>query len=286
MKFSFYCGFTRALTERGAAGSVAYARELGFSAVEALPCGALSTEAQARELKTALDNEGLVMSCFSIGINLFGENAQQSEEKLYHIVDLAHILGAPYVHHTLAAGISTRKFGTPGFDEIFDEVVERAGRVSDYAAQAGIRTIYEDQGYFFNGADNFDRFLTALNRENTGVCADFGNSFYVGENPEHFIGRNTHRIYNVHFKDYLRKSGNEPDPGEGWHQSRDGDFLRETVVGHGIVNIVSCLRLLVQSGYDGYYASEFSGPEPFEWGTKCGLKNMEYYMELAQHRSK
>ena len=286
MKFSFYSGFTRALKERGAAGSVAYARELGFCAVEALPTPYLSTEEQARELKTALDNEGMIMSCFSAGVSLFGEGAQKNEESLYRIIDLAHILGAPYVHHTLGGGLTTRKFGTPTFEEVFDEVVERAGRVSDYAKQAGIRTLYEDQGYFFNGADRFDRFLTALNRENTGVCADFGNSFYFGENPEHFIARNTSRIYNVHFKDYIRKGGNEPAPGEGWHQSVDGDFLRGTVVGHGIVNFVTCLRMLAQSGYDGYYASEFEGPEPFEWATKCGLKNMEYYMQLATHNLK
>jgi len=286
MKFSFYTGFSRELAARGAAGCAAYARELGFSGIEGYPSKELDSVEQAREVKNALDNEGLVTTCFSYASRLIGEKAQASEDYLKHLIDVAHEMGSPYLHHTLVPGLSTLRNGEPSFDEVLDEVVERAGRVADYAAQAGMMCLYEDQGYYFNGSDRFDVLMKALNRKNVGVCADFGNILFDGESPESFIGRNANRIYNVHVKDYIWKSGNGPDPGPGWLRTRNGDYLRDTVPGHGCINMVSCLKLLQESGYDGYYAFEFGGPEPFEWGTKLAIHNVKYYMELARGSGK
>ena len=282
MKFSMFSGFNQALIERGAAGCAAYARELGFQGVEPLAQEGVFTPELVRELKAALDNEGLVTSCFSCGATLFGPDAQKSEDRVKRYIDIARTCGSPYLHHTLGGGLSTRKIGEPSFDEVFDEVVERAGRVADYAAQAGMMCIYEDQGFVFNGADRIDRFMTALNRKNTGICADLGNVLFVDESPERFIGNNSTRIYNVHVKDYLKKSGNAPDPGPAWKKTRGGDYLRGTVPGHGVINMLSCLRLLAECGYDGYYAMEYSGPEPYEWGTKLAIHNLSYYMKLVR----
>lgn len=281
-----FTGFNTALKERGAAGCAAYARELGFSGIEGYPSAELDSVEQAREIKAAMANEGLVTSCFSYATTLCGEDADKHEDYLKHLIDVAHEMGSPYLHHTLVAGCSTRKLGQPCFDEVFEEVVERAGRVADYAAGAGMMCLYEDQGYLFNGADRFDRFMTAMNRKNVGVCADFGNILFAGETPESFIGNNSTRIYNVHIKDYLRKSGNEPDPGPGWLRTRAGDYLRDTVPGHGTINMVACLKLLQECGYDGYYALEFGGPEPYDWGTRLAIHNIKYYMELAKGSGK
>lgn len=284
MKFSFYGNINTILSERGPAGAAAYVRELGFTGIEAYPGPGLGTVAEAKALKTAMDNEGLTPTCFSACMCLAGEKAAEDEEYLRKFADMAHELGSPYLHHTLVPWTGSVRPGDGEFRKIFDEVVERAGRIADYVAPAGMMCLYEDQGMIFNEPDVVDMFLKAMNRKNTGVCADFGNILMVDGTPEEFIRRNIGRIYNVHIKDLLFKPADAPDPGQGWFRTRSGGYLRHTVPGHGVIDIVGCLRLLLESGYDGWYGFEFDGPESFDWGIRRALENVKRYYEMAGGR--
>ncbi len=271
------------MTERGAAEAVRYARALGFDGVEPYPCPAFQTTAQARELGHILREENMAVPCVSLGIDLSGEQGRDSVDRLKRLVDMTAACGAPLLHHTLVPGLRPTPVGAPSFERVFDEVAERAGEVADYAARAGLRVIYEDQGFFFNGAERFARFLAALDRPNTGICADFGNILFADETPESFIGRFSDRILHVHVKDYLYKPGSAPCPGRGWLRTRSGGWLRDTIPGHGVIDMVACLSILAGAGYNGFYSLEFGGPEPFEEGTRQALENLSYYEALAAH---
>jgi sugar phosphate isomerase/epimerase len=65
----------------------------------------------------------------------------------------------------------------------------------------------------------------------------------------------------VHAKDFLVKSGAQRSPGDGWFQSRGGEHLRGTIVGHGVVPVGQCLKILRDSGYKGGISMEFEGLE-------------------------
>lgn len=281
MKLSFYGRINEAIKQRGHSGFAAYVRELGCGGVEGFPGPGLETIADAKALKAAMDSEGLSATCFSVYAMLVGEDAAKNEDRLKYLVEMAHEIGSPYLHHTLVPGEDDIRPGHPRFQSIFDEVAQRAGRVADYAAQAGMMTLYEDQGMIFNDPDVLDMLLKALNRKNVGICADFGNILMVEGTPEEFIRRNIGRIYNVHVKDFLRKSPTDLDPGNGWYRTRSGGYLRDTVLGHGVVDVVECLKLLLDSGYDGWYAFEFWGPEPLDWGMKRSVENFERYYKMA-----
>ena len=283
MKKSMFSGFNRFCKERGVAGAVAYARSLGFDGVEPYPGFGFETEADARALARILRDEGMTAPCVSRAVNLNGPEGDAAVETLKALSDLTAAVGAPQLHHTLVSGLSAAPVGAPSFDEMFSQVTERAAKVAEYANSLGLRVIYEDQGFLFNGCERFARFMTAMKGCNVGVCADFGNIFFVGETPEHFIGCFSNQIFHVHVKDYLYKPATAPFPGKGWLRDRDGGYLRDTVPGHGIVNMVACLSILEKAGYSGYYSFEFGGPEPYDTWMPRAIENLEYYQQLARH---
>ena len=281
MKTSMFSGFSRFCADLGTAGAVQYAKSLGFDGVEPYPGTGFRTPEDAEALAHILKEEGMEAPCVSLCVDLHGAAAKESIETLKRLSDLTAAVGAPQLHHTLVPGLHPAPLGTPSFEDMFSEVVENAAEVAAYANSLGLRVIYEDQGFLFNGADRFARFLAAMKGYNVGVCADFGNIFFVGETPERFIGCFSNQIFHVHVKDYLYKPATAPFPGKGWLRDRDGGYLRDTVPGHGIVNMVGCLSILRGAGYDGFFSFEFGGPEPYDVYMPRALENLRRYEELA-----
>ena len=122
-------------------------------------------------------------------------------------------------------------------------------RIADYAAKFGLTVIYEDQGIYFNGIENFGKFFRAMKSRcaNVGVCADFGNILFADEAPVPFIEAYGADIRHVHIKDYLWADA----PAEGWHRTAAGHGLQACVFGEGIVDIPACMAALRKVGYDG-----------------------------------
>ena len=57
-----------------------------------------------------------------------------------------------------------------------------------------------------------------------------------------------------------------------WKPTRNGNFLRNTMVGHGVVDFARCMEILREIGYDGYFALELDHPEPFDEGIKQAIQ--------------
>ena len=160
-------------------------------------------------------------------------------------------------------------------DEILrkiDLAADAAVAIADVAKEYGITCLYEDQGRYVNGCERFGRFFGNVKSRagNVGVCADVGNILYADEEPEDFCSAFAADIRHVHVKDYLRKRAHTP-PEKGWKPTRGGDYLRSTVIGHGVVNYPRVMALLREIGYDGYFALELDHPEPFEEGIAQAL---------------
>ncbi len=283
MKKSMFSGFTRSCRDLGVPAAVEYAKLLGFEGVEPYPGVGFETTRDAEALGKLLQDAGLCAPCVSKAVNLNGPAGDDAVSDLKALADMTAAVGSPLLHHTLASGLRSAPVGAPSFESAFDDVVRRVREVADYCAQLGLRVIYEDQGFLFNGVERFDRFLNAVDRDNIGVCADLGNIFFVGETPEHFIGAFSERVFHVHIKDYLYKPGSAPFPGRSWLRTRDGGYLRDTIPGHGVVDMVSCLYILRKAGYEGFYSFEFGGPEPYDAGIREAIGNLEYYETLAEH---
>jgi len=69
-------------------------------------------------------------------------------------------------------------------------------------------------------------------------------------------------------------------PGEGeWFITVNDNFIRGAIVGHGDLNIRQIIKLIKESGYDGYATIEFEGMEDCRVGSKIGMDNVKRLWE-------
>ena len=212
--------------------------------------------AAAKEIRQYADERGVVFPCFSLFCDVAGEHAQENVARLCQYAEVAAILGSPYLHHTVACDFGNPQDVLARKEALFAQGVQSVRTVYDYAASLGIRSIYEDQGFVFNGVAGFQRFLDAVDR-NVGAVADFGNIAQVEESVVDFIRAFPKQIVHAHVKDLTPVSKAEIGP--GCLETIYGNWVREVEAGTGTVRIEEAIRLLKASGYDGYYAIEYQG---------------------------
>ena len=180
---------------------------------------------------------------------------------LCRCADYAHILGSPYLHHTLLPGRILDEKPQVVLDRLLPELLSRAGTVADYARALGLMTLYEPQGYYVNAPDGFARFYEQMKRRGhfVGVCGDVGNPWYADSDPVDFFARYADEVRHVHIKDVFL-TDREPDrsgrPSRPWDRTAGSRFVTEAPLGQGRVDIDACMAHLHRVGYRGAYALE------------------------------
>ncbi len=218
---------------------------------------AIPNKEEAKKIKAYADEKGIIFSCFSVYINLVGEDRKEMLETLKGYADVASILGSPYLHHTIANEIFNPDKVLSYKEAFFEYGISALQAIYDYAESLGIRTIYEEQGYLFNGICGYEHMLDAVNR-NVGVVADFANIYQAGDNILDFIKTFDGKFVHAHIKDITLT--NENPNGNGL-KTLQGTYMNEVPVGEGIVPIKEAIDLLEKSGYNGYYGVEYSAKE-------------------------
>ena len=250
-----YAGFAALLMQLGPDAAAAKVRELGFDGIEPLDDPALYTPETVTALKKALDANGLSVCCYSAFATLTGPHAEATEQRLLRCAEVCAALGSPYLHHTLigtfAPAPADRSFA-PG---AFEEVVERAGRIAQHAAALGVRCIYEDQGFYFNGRDGLQQFFTAMEPHAPGFCADVGNCLFVDEQPQGLIEAFHDRLCHVHVKDYHYSAQPLSGPTDVY-RTFGGNYLMDAYPGEGSLALRECAHL-IGPAYDGFYSLEY-----------------------------
>lgn len=250
------------------------AKEMGFDAIEIVDF-VLGDDPfkTAREIKAKADEIGIEISNLAVGADLLKDDAV---EKVCEKVDIAEILGCPFLRHDVCGGNTEHKW--QGYDNVLDILADRCRKITEYAAQKGIRTTTENHGYFSQDSERVEKLINRVAHDNFGQLIDMGNFLCADEDPVTAVGRNARYAFYVHAKDFIVKKGTETNPGEGFFQSRGGNFLRGTIIGHGDVPVMNCLRALKRVGYNGYIAVEFEGMEDCIKGIKIGLANLKRYV--------
>lgn len=261
---------------------VDYAVAHGITKLETLNILDLSTPdlEVARDLKAYADEKGITFPCVSVGLSLVDDDREERIEEVKRYADIAKILGSPYLHHTIALNFSDPQRIAENFELFYERGIAAVRQVFDYAATLGIRTIYEDQGFVFNGRETFTRFLQDADR-NVGVVADFGNIQFVDEDVEDFIPAFADHIVHVHTKDYIVTPGGtrEIEPDE--YTSRGGNYLRGCRIGEGSVHTVAAFKALRSIGYRGAVALEGDpiGPDE-EASFRMNMDTVTHYMDI------
>ncbi|WP_373231120.1 sugar phosphate isomerase/epimerase family protein [Cohnella sp.] len=280
---STYCFWQAMKTgEMNVITAIEHVAAMGGEHVEIVPLGfdLTANPELIEEIKQKAFSLGLDISNYAIGANFAGLDEQEFEQEIrrvMHEVDIAAALGVRLMRHDVASSKDTsiRKFSAD-----LPRLVEACTRIADYAAAFGITTSVENHGYFIQASDRVQALIHGVNRPNFRTTLDIGNFLCVDEDPVAAVRNNIPYASIVHIKDFYRRP-EAVNPGEGWFRSSAGYYLKGAIVGHGDVDIRSVLRVVQQSGFDGYLSIEFEGLEPCLLGTKLALDNVKRLWEEA-----
>ncbi len=199
-------------------------------------------------------------------------------ERACREVDIAEILGAPVMRHDVAWGFPGWYKGVRTFSAVLPRIAEGCRRVTEYAEKRGIRTCTENHGFFAQDADRIVALVTEVGNPNYGALCDMGNFLCADDNSAIAVGKVAPFPFHVHAKDCLVKSGMEVNPGAGWFASRGGNYLRGTIIGHGMVPVAQDIKVLKAAGYDGYVTVEFEGMEKTLQAIEIGIANLKRFI--------
>ena len=257
---------------------ISKAKEIGFDAIEFtdLVYPEDMTEAEyALEIKKEAERVGIEISCYSIGADLLsgsGGDLDAEVERIKKKVDIAEILGVKLMRHDASFSFLEGKRLYNGFSNVLERLADGCRRITEYAKTKGIKTMVENHGFFAQDSERVEALVNKVAHPNFGIQVDFGNFLCVDENPATAVGRCAPYVFNAHIKDFIFKSGEEGCPGEGFIFTRGGNYIRGTVLGHGIVPIKQCVSILKANGYDGYLTLEFEGLERLDFALSQGAR--------------
>ena len=235
------------------------AKKMGYDVIEFID---LSLEVQPAESLTKLakaihrhcEEIALPIAAYTVSADFLRPNEVRT---VMEKVDIAEALGAKVLRHdaswSLPEGMDWR--------QLIDQIAPDIRRVTEYAAQKGIRTCTENHGYVLQDAERVETLIRTVNHPNYGWLVDMGNFLCADDLPVHAVPIAAPYAFHVHVKDFLYKPADAENPGQGWFPSRNGSYLRGTVAGHGVVPIRRCLEILKKAGYDGIVSYEFEGME-------------------------
>lgn len=263
---------------------VPLAKEMGFDAIEFTdlrPSEGESQEYYARRIRAEADRVGIEISSYTIGADLLNADSLDEEvERLKGQVDVAAILGVKVMRHDATGGYKGAERTYKTFEDALPVLAEGCRRVTEYAATKGIQTTVENHGQFAQDSVRVEKLVHAVGHPNFGLLCDIGNFLCADDPSVTAVSRVAPFARHVHVKDFHIKSGSEPNPGKGYFTSRGGTYLRGAILGHGNVPVYQCLRILKQSGYDGYVSIEFEGIEDNLPALEIGLANLKNYISM------
>ena len=266
--------------DRGMDFMIYKAAEMGFDGVEY--CFEREhTDAELASFRRAAEAAGLAPVCLDVGADLLsgcGGDLDREVDRLKREIDRAALLGVPMMRHDVSAGRDGN--GDPvDFDAALPRLVEGCLRVTEYGETAGVRTLTENHGYYYQDAARVVRLQEAARHRNFGALVDIGNFMCADENPPEAVAATAKYAVHVHAKDFYLTPGDSPAPDGAWFPTRGGDRLMGTVIGQGDAGTDRSLAALAGSGYDGFVTVEFEGPEDALEGIRLGREYLTNKLE-------
>ena len=234
------------------------AKRIGFDGIEFID---LSLDVQpadseielAKAIRAHCESIGLEIVAYTISADFL--KGAEEVERVKAKVDVAAALGVRTLRHD-----ATWNRETP-WREAIAKIADGIREVTVYAEEKGVRTCTENHGFVLQDAERIETLIQTVNHPNYGWLVDIGNFLCADEPSEHAVPIAAPYAFHVHVKDFIRKGMYDDNPGDGWIVTRNGNYIRGTIAGHGVVPVKHCLKLIHDSGYDGYVSYEFEGME-------------------------
>ncbi len=260
MKYANYSIFSTDFNELGLEAAVDHTLKMGFNAVEHIENTSsarpkLKSVSDAVKMKKYLDEHGLVVSCYSLVLDLFADDASSLKANALRHIEYARTLGSPFVHHTLVPGYDkTKKILT--LDEALEKIADDAAEVAKFCNDNGMVCLYEPQGLYFNGLDGVKAIIDEMRSRGleVGVCGDTGNPLFVDVEPVEIFRAFSKDILHVHVKDY--RYGKDE---ESCTRSFCGKTISDAPLFAGDCHVKECLAQIPD--YHGDISFEFKQPD-------------------------
>ena len=83
----------------------------------------------------------------------------------------------------------------------------------------------------------------------------------------------------MHAKDFCYRKADEILSDDGFFKTRNGNFLKGVILGHGDVPVLEALNVVKDNGYNGFVTLEFEGLEDARLGCAYGLNTLKAVKE-------
>ncbi|WP_195571318.1 sugar phosphate isomerase/epimerase family protein [Paenibacillus sp. 1001270B_150601_E10] len=228
---------------------------------------------------------GIELSNYSMPANFVQETEEAFQEEVARLkqhVDLIERLGMKHMRHDVTAfTLPKEKMTIQWMEESLPLIVRGSQLIADYAATKGITTTIENHGFSVQASDRVQRVLHAVNRPNFKTTLDIGNFMCVDEDPIIGVMKNLPYASLVHFKDFYFRPYDENPGGGDWFRTTNGNYLRGAILGHGDIPVRKIIKLIKDSGYDGYITIEFEGMEECKEASRIGMDNLRSLWDEA-----
>ncbi len=284
-----------------------FAKENGAEHIELVPFGftlhddktGVFNEALIEEIRSLSGELDLPLSNYAVLGDLLKPALADREaevERLKRHIDVAARLGLKTMRHDVSSFRRPLESNTPtAFEEAFPVCVETCTALSEYAEQFGITTLVENHGFFVKGVDWLIRLMEAVKRDNFGMLLDTGNFACVDEDCTVAVKKCAPYAKMVHLKDfYIRPQSRLTGVGGlfrcdagCWFSTNSGlTMLRGSILAQGDLDVWTSLKLIRESGYDGYVSVEFEGMEDGKLGSTYGMDAARYILnDLASREN-
>ena len=207
----------------------------------------LDMPASEREhVRRRMEDEGLEICCIATGAKFATPDPDELKGFIAEArkgIDLAADLGAPMVR--TFGGFRGTGVQPPLGGELIGIVVRTAEaykQVMDQAADRGVALLMETHD-FWSVSAQVREVVQRVDHPNLRVLWDIQHPQRYFERPEETFGTIGHLTAHLHAHD-------------GVYESLD-ERLQQRVVGEGIIDHATPLRLLHEAGFDGYFSIEF-----------------------------
>lgn len=266
----------------GVKGCIDKAKEIGCQGVDMVEGPKFDTQEQylayAKDIGEYCKKVDIETVCFCIGADFLNRPLEQEIERVKSYVDIAKAYGCKILRHDATPGYPNNiKFGR-SFDDVLPILAKAYRAVTEYAEKKGIKTCIENHGFFAQDPDRIEKLVNAVAHPNFGALVDIGNFSCADVDNGYAVGLTAPYAFHCHAKDFHKKDGNGNNPGEGFFQTRAGNYLRGAIIGHGDVPVKKCISALKRVGYDGYLSIEFEGMEDPIKGITVGYNNLKRFI--------
>lgn len=234
------------------------------------------------EIRRKASEVGIEISNYAIGANFITKSEEDFQTEIARVkkeVDIANRLGVKFMRHDVASR-PTSETTIKQFELDLPKLAAACREIADYADKYGITTSVENHGYYIQASDRVQSLINHVDRPNFKTTLDVGNFLCVDEDPVAAVKKNIAYASVVHFKDFFYRPSHL-NPGAGWMHTTSGNFIRGTIVGHGDINMREVIKVIKESGFNGYISVEFEGMEECKQASKIGMDNVRRLWDEA-----